>query len=92
MLSCSSRGEASYRWIPGVCGQLAHVPVLSLAPLQGANTQGLHGAAVSRREGKALVLAPILLLGDGLGASLSVFLKDQVLREGVGCSLLSFPP
>lgn len=81
MLSCSSHGEASYCRLSGVCSQLVHVPVLSSAPLQVANTQELRGAAMSRREGKALVLAPIILLGDGF----------QVLWEDVGCSLLSFP-
>jgi len=90
MLSYSSRGEASYRRLPGVCGQFVHTSVLSSALLQSGNTRGLHGAAVSCREGKAPVLAPITLLGDGLHGSLGVFLKDQALWEGVGCSLLSF--
>lgn len=53
---------------------------------------GLHVAAMPRREGKALVLAPITQLGDGLDGSSGVFLKDQVLQEGAGCFLLSFPP
>lgn len=91
MLSCSSHGEASYHWLPGVCGQLTHVPVLRSALLQSANTQGLHGAAMSRREGKALVLAPIILLGDGLDVFLVIFLNDQVLQEGVGCSCCPSP-
>lgn len=68
MLSCSSRGEASFAGL-GVCGQPAPVPALSSAPLRSANLQGLHGADTSCREGKALGLAPIILLGDGLDGS-----------------------
>lgn len=33
------------------------------------------------REGKSMVLAKIILLGDGLGGSLGVFLKDMSLME-----------
>lgn len=83
MLSCSSHREESYCWLLGLCGQLTHVSVLSLAPLQSTNTWGFCGAATSHREWKALVLAAVMLLGDGLDSSLSGIFKDQVLLEGV---------
>lgn len=76
MLSCSSRREASYRQLQEVYSQLAHVPVLSSVLLQSANMLGLHVAAVPRREGKALVLAPITQLGDGLAQVSSLKIKS----------------
>lgn len=36
---------------------------------------------MSRQEGISLVLAAIILLGDGLGGSLSVFLKGKFLTK-----------
>lgn len=90
MLHCSSRGEASFCRLLGVCSQLAFMPVFSSALLQNANTWDFMGLLCPVRR-KNLVLAPIMLLDDGLNGSLGVLLKDQVLQEDGSCSLLSFP-